>query len=155
MHYENQVYQIGIHLKEYEPSLPDNYGMALHRLENTEKRFKRSPDIATTYSKCIKQYIEKGLCTEDLAHEQLRPKWCTYHIFWLSTCEGVFLNDVIHQEPKSQCNLFEELLHFRRFPIAIVRDIAEMNVRIDIASEDMPYHRFVWRGIDQSRHPDV
>ena len=30
-----------------------------------------------------------------------------------------------------------------------------MYLRISIAAEDKPCHRFLWRGIDQSRQPDV
>lgn len=41
-------------------------------------------------------------------------------------CEGVSMNDVIHQGPELQRDLFEVLLRFRRFPIALVCDIAEM-----------------------------
>ena len=70
-------------------------------------------------------------------------------------CGGVSLNDVIHQGPKLQRDLFGVLLCFRRFPVALVCDIAEMYLRIGIAAEDKPYHRFLWRGIDQSRQPDV
>ena len=70
-------------------------------------------------------------------------------------CNGVSLNDVIHQGPKLQQDLFDLLLRFRRFPVAVVCDIAEMYFRIGIASEDKPYHRFVWKGIIQTRSPDV
>ena len=47
------------------------------------------------------------------------------------------------------------LLRFRRSPVAVVCDIAEMYLRIGIAAEDKPYHRFLWRGTDHSRQPDV
>ena len=65
------------------------------------------------------------------------------------------MNDVIHQGPKLQRDLFDVLLRFRWFPVALVCDIAEMYLRIGIAAEDKPYHRFLWKGIDQSRQPDV
>ena len=65
------------------------------------------------------------------------------------------MNDVIHQGPKLQRDLFDVLLRFRRFPVALVCDIAEMYLRIDIAHKDKPYHRFLWRGTNQNRHPDI
>ena len=34
-------------------------------------------------------------------------------------------------------------------------DIAEMYLRIGIASDDKPYHRFLWRGRDQSHQTDI
>ena len=69
--------------------------------------------------------------------------------------KGISLNDVIHQGPKLQRDLFDVLLRFRRFPIAVVCDIAEMYLRIGITAEDKPYHRFLWRGNSQNRNPDV
>ena len=46
--------------KEEDSKLPDNYGMALRRLCNTEKCLLKSPEIAEAYSKNITQYLEKG-----------------------------------------------------------------------------------------------
>ena len=69
--------------------------------------------------------------------------------------DGVSLNDVIHQGPKLQSDLFDVLLRFRRFPVAVVCDIAEMYLRIWITPEDKPYHRFLWRGTNQNSHPDI
>ena len=70
-------------------------------------------------------------------------------------CNGVSLNVVINQGPKLQQELFDVLLRFRRYPVAVVCDIAEMYLRIGIAPEDKQYHRFLWRGIEQDRSPDV
>ena len=69
--------------------------------------------------------------------------------------EGMSLNDANYQGPKLQHNLFDVLLRFRRQPVAVVCDIAEMYLRIGIATEDKPYHRFLWRGIDTNRQPDI
>ena len=69
--------------------------------------------------------------------------------------EGHSLNDLIHQGPKLQRELIDVLLRFRRQPVALVCDIAEMYLRIGIAHEDKPFHRFLWRGIDQDRQPDT
>ena len=154
MQYENKIYRVGIPWKENEPSLPDNYGMALHRLENTEKRLKRSPDVLATYSQCIEQYIEKGYVRKVPVQEQSRSKWYLPHfpvirldkdttktriVFDASAeCGGVSLNDVKHQGPKLQRDLFDVLLRFRRFLVALVCDIAEMYLRMGIAAEDKP-----------------
>ena len=73
----------------------------------------------------------------------------------LEKCQGISLNDAMKQGPKLQRDLFDVLLRFRRFPVAIVCDIAEMYLRIGISPKDRPYHRFLWRGIDQDRRPDV
>ena len=68
--------------------------------------------------------------------------------------QGVSLNDVICQGPKLQRDLFHVLLRFRKNPVALVCDIAEMYLRIEIASEHRPFHRFLWRDLDQQKVPE-
>lgn len=169
--YENQMYRDCISWKTNEPALTNNYEMALRRLENTEKRLRKSPDIAHAYNQCIEQYISKGYVTKITQQDRSTSKWYLPHfpilrpdkdttktriVFDASAKhDGRSLNDEIHQGPKLQKDLFDVLLHLRRLPVPVVCDIAEMYLRIGIASKDKPYHRFLWRGIDQSRHPDI
>ena len=68
--------------------------------------------------------------------------------------EGTSLNDMIYSGPKLQREFFDVLLRFRFHPIAIVCDIAEMYLGIQIPEDDRAYHRFLWRGCDQSRYPE-
>ena len=46
--------------------------------------------------------------------------------------QAVSLNDVICQGPKLQRDLFHGLLRFRKNPVALVCDIAEMYLSIEI-----------------------
>ena len=119
----------------------------------------------------IKQYVAKGYVRKVPENESYNSKWYLPHfpvirpdkdttkiriVFDASAkCQGTSLNDAINQGPKLQRDLFDVLLRFRRFPVAIVCDIAEMYLRISISPKDQPYHRFLWRGIDQDRRPDV
>ena len=51
----------------------------------------------------------------------------------------------------------EVLLRFRRFPVALVCDVAQMYLLyllIGIAPKDQPYHRFLWRDLNQNQVPD-
>ena len=68
---------------------------------------------------------------------------------------GLSLNDVICQGPKLQRDIFDVLIRFRRFPVALVCDIADLYLRIGISPSSRPFHHFLWRDIDQSRPPDV
>ena len=45
-----------------------------------------------------------------------------------ANCDGVSLNDAIHQGPKLQRELFDALLRFRRNPVVIACDISEMHL---------------------------
>ena len=68
-------------------------------------------------------------------------------------CNGISLNDMICQGPKLQRELIDVLLRFRRYPVAIVCDIAEMYLRIELCPEDWSCHRFLWRNLDVSKKP--
>ena len=64
---------------------------------------------------------------------------------------GVSLNDTICQGPKLQRELIDVLLCFRRYPVAIVCDIAEMYLRIELCPEDRSCHRFLWRNLSAEK----
>ena len=68
---------------------------------------------------------------------------------------GVSLNDVVFQGPKLHCDLFNVLLRFRRYPVAVMCDISEMYLRIELTPEDQSYHRFLWRGMNADQSPKV
>ena len=162
--FEAGMYRVGGSWRGNEPKLPDNYKMALKRLENTEKKHVRSPAIATEYCAIINQYIDKGYIKKVDDQNRDMSKWFLPHYPVIkpdkettktrivfdapAKCNGISLNDLINQGPKLQQDLFDVLLRFRRYPVAVVCDIAEMYLRIGIAPEDKLYHRFLWRGIE-------
>lgn len=74
LRYDSKRYQIGIPWKEDNPTLPDNYEMALRRLQNTEKWLQKSADIQVQYKNCIDQYLEKGYVSKITENPQKSPK---------------------------------------------------------------------------------
>ena len=140
--YENQMYRVGVPWKTNDVALPDNYEMALSRLENIEKRLKRSLEVAYAYNKSIEQYLEKGYVAKVREHDRSLSKWYLPHFPVLRSdkdttkvrivldasakYKGQALNDAILQGPKLQRELFDLLLRFRRQPVALVCDISEM-----------------------------
>ena len=145
--------------------------MALRRLLNTEKRLLKNPEIGEAYTNNINQYLEKGYIRRlDPTEKSALKKWYLPHfpvvrpdrtttktriVFDASAkFEGVYLNDAIYQGPKLQRELTDVLLRFRRNPVALMCDIAEMYLRIEVAPKDRPYQRFLWRTLNQERAPD-
>ena len=47
------------------------------------------------------------------------------------------------------------LTRFRRAPVALLADISEMFLQVELQDRDRPFHRFLWRDFDTSREPDV
>ena len=157
-------YQIAIPWKESNLLLPDNYNMVFQRLQNLERRLIKDPDVAKAYSEIIQKHLKKGYVRKIESHElcmkQPTAKWYLPHfavvrndrvttktrvVFDASAkCNGVSLNDMIHQGPKLQNKLFDVLFRFQRYPITVVCDIAEMYLRIELSPEDRSFHQFLW-----------
>jgi len=69
--------------------------------------------------------------------------------------QGVSLNNHILLSPKLLTNLFDVLLRFRHFPVAVACDVSEIYLQIWIPPEDRPKFRFLWRNLEVDRDPDV
>ena len=54
----------------------------------------------------------------------------------LARYSGTALNDVIYQGPKLQNDLFNVLLGFRRYSVALICDIVEMYLRAKLDPKD-------------------
>ena len=79
--FENGMYRVGVHWQRNGSELPNNYKMALKRLENTEKKLARSPAVASAYSETINQYIKKGYIRKVGDHKKNASKWYLPHFF--------------------------------------------------------------------------
>ena len=165
-------YQLEVPWKNERPVLPDNYTMALKRLENTELKLLKHPEMAQDYQATITSYLQQGYIRKLLDNEMKQvPGWLLPHfpvfrperqttktriVFDASAKHtGVSLNDEILPGPKLQNDLVDILLRFRRNPIALVADISQMYLRIQIAPPDRRYFRFLWRNLDMKRKPEV
>ena len=65
------------------------------------------------------------------------------------------LNNQILPGRKCQENLFEVLLCFRDFAVAIDCDVSEMSLQIRICRTDCLMFRFLWRNLEVDQSPDV
>ena len=132
--------------------LPDNHKITFQRLE---KRLTRDPGVVLAYVEIIDKYLDKGYVKKFIII--LRRNLMlggTFHILLWScrkvctitkTCmvfdasakfNGVSLNDMICQGLKLQRELIDVLLRFRKYPFAIVCNIADMYLRIKLFPED-------------------
>ena len=162
-------YRVAIPWREEKVSLLNNYSMALRRLQNLETRLEKIPEVARAYKENIKKYVEKGYIRQVDNSGKLKTTWYLPHfavvrkdkpstktriVFDASAkCCGISLNDAIYQGPKLQQELFEVLIRFRRYPVALVCDIAEMYLRIELYPQDRTFHRFLWRDLDSNKKP--
>jgi len=167
----NGRYSVTIPWKKIPPILPNNYAMAMKRLENTEQRLSKIPDIEDSYCATIRQYENKGYIRKIKADEAADNSWFLPHFAVIrpdksttktrivfdasATFSGSSLNQTIHQGPKLQKELTDVLLRFRKKRVALVCDIAEMYLQVEMNAADRKYFRFLWRDADSSKPPDI
>ena len=170
--HDGERYQVATPWKTDCPMLPNNYEMANSRLRNTEKRLIRQPLVGEDYHRVITSYVDKGYIRKVHPTES-KPK-STWYLPHFPVCrpersstktrivfdasakfQGISLNDHILPGPKLLTNLFDVLLRFRRFPVAVACDVSEMYLQIRIPPEDRPKFRFLWRNLEVDRDPDV
>ena len=141
--------------------------MAKKRLHNLEKKLLKEPEIAQEYNKTISQYLEKGYVSRISTKENCHSvKWYLPHfpvvregrsttkvqiVFDASAkYKGTALNDVIYHGPKLQNDLFNV---FRRYPVALICDIAETYLRVKLCPKYKSCHRFLWRSMNVEQKP--
>jgi len=159
---ENERYEVPIPWKENKSELSSNYEMAVKRLESTEKRLKKDPELEKTYRETIEKYESKGYVSKSSKDSSSdSERWYLPHfpvvrmnktttkvrmVFDASAkSNGLSLNDVIHQGPKLQNELFDVLLRFRQDEVALICDIEKMYLQVGLFMSDRKYHSFLWR----------
>ena len=78
--FSESQYQIAIPWKEDKLQLPDNYKVALNRLQHLERCLLKSPQMAVAYSEVITKYLEKEYIRKvELSERQPMKKWYLPH----------------------------------------------------------------------------
>ena len=135
----------------------------MNLLDNTKRRLIKQPELGEKYYEIIEQYIKKEYL--DVKNDSndcwylphfpvVRPdksKTKVRIVFdGAERYDGISLNDIIQSGPKLQQDLVDVLLRFRRYPVAIVCNIAEMYLRIRVHPQDRPYQRVLWKSLNKS-----
>ncbi|XP_065190905.1 uncharacterized protein LOC135821835 [Sycon ciliatum] len=165
--YCNGRYTVKLPWKRSPPEENGSYEMALKRLRSTEKRLHKEPEVAKEYCRVLQHHVNAGYVTAVklestggwyLPHFPVtRPDATTTKVRVVfdasAKCKGASLNDYLHPGPKLQRELPHILLRFRAKPVAIVADVAEMYLQIELSEDDQKFHRFLWRDLDASKEP--
>lgn len=146
----------------------DMWKMATKRLESTERALQRKEGIKEKYQEVLDGYLEKGYAK--IAPDPENTRWLLPHFAVIredketskvrivfdgaAKVQDISLNDQMHEGPKLQQDIFNVLLRFRRYQIAINSDIKEMFPGVAVLPEERKYLRILWRSFEQ-RRPDV
>ena len=150
----------GYRMKHNIEEIPNNFKGAYKRLVTTERSV-RKKGVQSKYNEVFVKYLGKNYIRKVSKPESKDTKWLLAHfpilrfdkettkiriVFDASAkFENVSLNDFVLKGPKLQRDVFTIICRFRRHPIAIVCDISEMYLQIELTPEDRKYFRFLWR----------
>ena len=152
---------------------PSNWKQAYDRLESTERKLKKQPELATKYQAIIEGYVADGHARKLLPEEirvQTEKRWFLPHhavvnpnkpgkvrvVFDAAAKHrGTSLNDKLVTGPDLLQSLPGVLLRFREGLIAVTADIKQMYHQVRIREEDQPASSFLWRDMEGCRKPDV
>lgn len=166
-------WETGLLWKDDEVQLPESRRMAMKRLATMERKMDSDPEFARQYIAKIDDYKNKGfarvLSPEEAAEETNRtyylphfmainpkkPNKLRFVFDAAAKSHGSSLNDHLLQGPDKLVSLPGVLLKFRQRRVGFTADIKDMFHRVKVRKEDAQSQRFLWRGMDRSRDPDI
>ena len=142
-------------------SLGDSYQRALQRFHSLERKFKKYPEIKAQYSDFMSEYLSlnhMSTLSQQVASKQyFLPHHCVLKLDSTSTklrvvfdgsaktSSGLSLNDVLCSGPTIQRKLFNTLLQFRCFKVALSGDICKMYRCVHVREPDDHLQCILWR----------
>ena len=160
VNFNGQHYEVAVPWRDGRPMLAPNSSLAKQRLDSTEQKLLKDPELAAAYQGVINEYLEKGYIRQ-VPSDEPKPEceWLLPHfpvvrpdksitkvriVFDASaTCEGKSLNTESLPGPKLQSDIVDILVKFRKDPVALVGDISQMYHQLVLLPEDRPLHRFL------------
>ena len=148
--------------KEIHENLPDNYGIAYQRLVSLKRKLEHQPNVSKQYHDYFNDQLEKGVIEKVDSNDHGKIGWTHYlphhgvvredkdttklRVVFDASCRGSgpSLNDCLEAGPSLNPELFDVLLRFRLFPIALVADIEKAFFMISVNPEDRDVLRFLW-----------
>eukprot|EP00794_Sanderia_malayensis_P019632 gene19631-biopygen13902 len=155
-------YSVKLPWKKGQYFLPENRKLCEARLFSQIKNLRKSPEILEECDNVIKQQIQDG--TVEAVPEQpdgRRVHHLPHHpvirkdaettklrvVFDTSSKEYKYsksLNDCLHIGPPLQPMMYDILIRFRMYPVALLGDIEKAFLQIGVSSEDRDVMRFLW-----------
>lgn len=167
-------YEISLPFKKEVNVLPNDYFMAVKRLQNLKSKLEKDSALKTMYTQAMNKYIEDGHAikvSDSESHSGQPMTWYIPHqpvvnenkpgkVRVVFDCAARFkstsLNDMLESGPDLVNSLVGVLLRFRQDKIAIASDVQAMFHQVKVPPNDQHSLRFLWyEDGDLSRQPSV
>ena len=171
--FKNGKYEVSLPWKEFHDPLPDNYILNLRRLEGLTKRLRQTPEILREYNAIIRDQINRGVVEvvpdSEVAqegqvhylphHAVIRNDKMTTKLRVVYNASarsvGPSLNDCLYTGPKFNQKIFDILIRFCSYRVALTADIEKPFLMISVRPSDRDVLRFLWYDDVQSVEPKV
>ena len=155
-------YSVKLPWKKGNFCLPRNKALCESRLKGQLKRLRRSPEDLRTYDDIIQQQLKEGIVEQvpnmpDGKHIHYIPHHPVIRreaettklriVYDCSARERKYdksLNDCLHIGPPLQPLLYDILIRFRTYPVALLGDIKQAFLQIKVDPKDRDTMRFLW-----------
>lgn len=161
---KSKRYVVQLPFKEEAPLLGDSLDMSLRRFCALERKLQQNPTLRNGYCQFIKEYQQLGhleLVPPDILKSAVKHVYLPHHAIFkpdssttklrvvfdgsASTSTGTSLNQTLMVGPKIQRDLFQILISFRLYKIAVTADVEKMFRMILMDKKDRNYQRILWR----------
>ena len=182
---KSNEFDIQLKDKRYELSLPwrsdfsneclsDNYQMCLKRLGSLHNRLKQDPELLNEYNSILKEQLMYGII-ECVLEDQLiseKTHYMCHHAVVRKDHDTTKVRTVFDGSAKSQPDklslnealelgenympsIFDTLLLFRVYPVALTADIEKAFLQLGIKPADRDSLRFLWYDDVKKENPSV
>ena len=162
--FENGRYKVPLPWREFHDPLPDNYSMSLSRLQGLLRRLKQEPAILREYHATIQDQLRKGII-EAVPPDEVHVPLGTAHYLphhavvrrdksttrvrvvydaSAKSANSPSLNDCLLKGPKFNQLIFDLLVRFRSYKIALTADLEKAFLMVSIEDADRDVLRFIW-----------
>ena len=160
--FENGRYKVPLPWREFRDPLPDNYQLSVNRLQGLLRRLRQDPAILREYDRIIQDQLTKGII-ETVSPDESTPETTHYlphhavvrrdksttkvrvvYDASAKSANGPSLNDCLLKGPKFNQLIFDLLVRFRSYQIALTADLEKAFLMVMVEESDRNVLRFLW-----------
>ncbi|XP_011407694.1 PREDICTED: uncharacterized protein LOC100634119 [Amphimedon queenslandica] len=135
--FQDGRYVVALPWKDSCLPLSNNFRLSLCRLNSLFKRLKDTPDLLEKYDAIIREQLDLGIVVP-VDDSMISPSTTKVRIVYNATAkaDSPSLNDCLHTGPSLHRKIFEILVRFRAYPVALASDIEKAFLMIQVAKPD-------------------
>ena len=166
-------YQVPLPWREFHDPLPDNYQLSVTRLHGLIRRLRQDEEVLKEYEGIIQGQLENGII-EAIPADEVSAKTVHYlphhaivrrdkattkvRVVYDASAKGsggVSLNDCLLKGPKFNQLIFDLLVRFRSYQVAITADLEKAFLMVSVEEDDRDVLRFLWVEDVAKEPPDI